>query len=270
MQKIPLYLFGTGLCVLCGCAGAAQPDAALIAARSQVAAAGSNADVASFAAPQLQTAQGALGQAEVALKNDDMASVDHYAFLASRDAETAQAVAREKRAQQVVANAPLARSQALLEHERLEVQKARAEAAQARSQQGLVLTPRDIVFRPGSAQLDPQATANLQQVARYLRANPSRNVLIEGFTDSTGGASLNEQLSQERADAVRLALANDGVDQSRIKIRGMGPSEPIASNASAAGRLLNRRVRILVSNADGTFPQAAVSGSTAPPAPVSR
>jgi outer membrane protein OmpA-like peptidoglycan-associated protein len=269
MHKIPLCLLGAGACVLSGCAGTPQPDAALMAARSQVAAAGSNADVASFATPQLQTAQGALGHAEAALKNDDMTSVDHYAFLASRDAETAQAIAREKKAQQVVANAPLARDQALLENERLEVQKARAEAAQARSQQGLVLTPRDIVFRTGSAQLDPQATQNLQDVAHYLRSNPDRRVLIEGFTDSTGSASLNEQLSQERADAVRLALANDGVDQSRIQIRGMGPSEPIASNASGAGRLLNRRVRILISNADGTFPEA-VSGSTAPPAPVSR
>jgi outer membrane protein OmpA-like peptidoglycan-associated protein len=269
MRKIPLYLIGAGMCVLSGCAGTPQPDAALVAARSQVAAAASNPDVATFAAPHLQAAQAELGKAEAALQNDDMAGVDHHAFLASRDAETAQAIARTKTAQQTVANAPLSRSQALLENERLEAQKARAEAAQARSQQGLVLTPRDIMFKPGSAQLDPQATLNLQQVADYLRHNPDRKVLIEGFTDSTGSAALNQQLSQERADAVRLALANDGVDQSRIQIRGMGPSEPIASNTSGAGRLLNRRVRIVVSNANGTFPET-LSGSTAPVAPVSR
>jgi outer membrane protein OmpA-like peptidoglycan-associated protein len=271
MGKMPLYLSGAAACVLFGCAGTPQPDAALIAARSQVAAAANNADVVTYATPQLQTAQGSLGQAEVALSNGDMARVDHYAFLASRDAETAQEIAQAKKAQQVVANAPLARSQALLENERLEAQKARAEAAAARSQQGLVVTPRDIVFKSGSAQLDPQATANLQEVARYLRNNPDRKVLIEGFTDSTGSAAVNQQLSQERADAVRLALANDGVDQSRIGIRGMGPSAPIASNVNTAGRLLNRRVAIVISNADGTFPETA-SGSTTPPplAPVSR
>jgi outer membrane protein OmpA-like peptidoglycan-associated protein len=266
-MKTSRLLVGAGLCLLAACA-TPQPDAALIAAQQQVSAAANNADVVNYAAPQLQTAQNELNQASAALNNGDMASVDHHAFLASRYAESAQQVAQQKRADQVVASAPLARNQALLENAQTEAQRAREEAARARSQQGLAITPRDIVFKPGSAQLDANATITLQQVAQYLRANPGRKVMIEGFTDSTGSAELNQQLSQQRADAVRLALANQGVDPARIGIRGMGSSEPLASNADTAGRLLNRRVSILISNADGTFPQPA-SGSSAPP-PLSR
>jgi outer membrane protein OmpA-like peptidoglycan-associated protein len=263
-----LWSGALGLCFLAGCA-APQPDAALTGARQEVAAAANNADVVSFATPELQRAQAALGEAEAALKKDDLASVDHYAFLATRHAQTAEQIAQEKRSEQAVANAPLARSQAMAAQAQAEAQRAREEAAEARSKQGLVITPRDILFRPGSAELDPNANATLRQVATYLKANPGRRVLIEGFTDSTGSAALNQQLSQQRADAVRLALANQGVDPSRIEIRGMGPAEPIASNASTAGRLLNRRVSIVISNADGTFPQIG-TGSSVPLAPVAR
>ena len=269
-MKKSLLLAGAGLCILAGCA-TPQPDAALLGAQQQVGMAANNADVVSDAQPQLQTAQNELAKANAALQDGDMANVDHHALLATRYAETAQQVAQEKRAEQAVAAAPLARDQALLQNAQLEAQRAREEAAQARSQQGIVLTPRDIVFKSGSAQLDPNATATLQQVAQYLKANPARKVMIQGFTDSTGSAALNQQLSQERADAVRLALENQGVNVGRIQIAGMGPSAPIASNDTAAGRVLNRRVSILVSNADGTFPSpSAVSGSSLPPPTINR
>jgi outer membrane protein OmpA-like peptidoglycan-associated protein len=259
MNKNRLFL-AAGLCILASCA-TPRPDAAYNGAQTEVASAANSPDVVTYAGPQLQAAQNALSQADAALKNNDVVNEDHYAFLASRYAETAQQIARQKRAQQIVASAPAARNQALLENARTEAERAKAEAAQARSKQGLVLTPRDILFKPGSAQLDPKASNDLAQVAQYLKANPGRHVLIEGFTDSTGSLELNQQLSQQRADAVRLALANDGVDPSRIQIRGLGPSEPIASNGDAAGRLLNRRVSILISNADGTFPQMATGSS---------
>ncbi len=214
--------------------------------------------------PQLQEAQSALKQSE---SMHDSATVDHYAFLASRYAETAEQIARQKKAEQVVSNASAARNEVLLQGARTDAAQARAEAAQARQQaqsaRGLVLTPRNILFKSGSAQLDDKAANDLQQIAQYLRTDPRRKVLIEGFTDSTGSAAVNQQLSEQRADAVRLALANDGVDASRIEIRGMGPSQPIASNTGSAGRLINRRVSIFISNADGTFPQSA-SGSSSP------
>lgn len=289
-----VILAGSGLALLAGCAGTPQPDAALTQAREQVAAAGNDAQVVASAQPQLQQAQAALAQSETALRNDDMTSVDHYAYLASRYAATAEQAAKLKQAQQVVANAPAERGAALADAARSQAAQAQAEAATARAEaqqsaqqqqqaaereqqlsrevaalkakqtpEGLVLTPRDIVFRPGSAELQPGGEASVQQIADFLRNNPDRKILIEGFTDSTGSASVNQQLSEQRADAVRLALAHDGVDQSRIEIRGMGPAQPIASNDNNSGRLLNRRVRIVISNENGSFPQAA-SGTSQP------
>ncbi len=282
-----LLLVGGGLGALAGCAGTPQPDAALTQARGQVAAAANDAHVVEFAQPELQQAQAALQQADAALRNEDMTAVDHYAYLASRYAGTAEQTAKLKTAQQVVAGASGARSAALVQAARGQAAQAQAEAATARTQaqqsaeqqqqmsreiaelkakqtpEGLVLTPRDILFRAGSAELQPGAQASIDRIAQFLRGNGDRKVLIEGFTDDTGSAAANQQLSEQRADAVRLALAHDGVDQSRIDIRGMGPAQPIASNDSRSGRLINRRVRILISNANGSFPEAA-SGSSQP------
>lgn len=284
-----LLLVGGGLA---GCAGTPQPDAALTQAQGQVAAAANDAHVVALAQPELQKAQAALQQSEAALRNDDMTAVDHYAYLATRYAATAEQMAKLKQAQQAVANAPAARNAALAETARGQAAQAQAEASAARSEaqesrqqqqqaaereqqmkreiaalqakqtpEGLVVTPRDILFRPGSAELQPGGEASVQRIAEFLRGNPDRKVLVEGFTDSTGTAAENQQLSEQRADAVRLALANDGVDAARIEIRGMGAAQPIASNDSRSGRLINRRVRIVISNANGTFPQASAGSS---------
>lgn len=307
--------------VIAGLAGAAtgcaapQPDTALRQARSDYAAAANDPRVALMAPDQLRQSQQALQQSEQALKSrDDTAIVDHYALLASRYAATAQQAVRLKEAQQIVANAPAERSQALAaaqatraqqaeqqaqtvhrqaEEAQLQAQAAqeqaqaaqqqaaaerqRAEQAQTEQQrvqqelaalqarqttQGLVLSPREILFKSGKAVLEPGAEPALRRLADFLKSNPERSVLVEGFTDSTGKAALNQQLSEQRADAVRLALINDGVESSRIQIRGMSDAQPLASNESAAGRLVNRRVQIVISNPGESFPTA--SGSTRP------
>jgi outer membrane protein OmpA-like peptidoglycan-associated protein len=258
-MKKRLLLAGASLCALAACATTPQPDASYTSAQTSVNAA-SNADVMRYADPQLESAKNELSQAGAALQNNDTTDEDYHSFMALRESQAAQQIAQEKTDDQKVAQAPLERTQAELAH-------ARREAAEARNGPGMVMTPRDIMFAPGSAQLNENAHASIARVADYLKQNPGRRVMIRGFTDSTGSAALNEQLSQERADAVRLALADEGFDQSRIQIMGMGPSEPIASNSSSAGRLMNRRVQIMVSNADGNFPQQIMSGSTVAPLP---
>jgi len=102
-----LLLIGTGASLLAGCAASPQTDPAFTRAQAEVAAAANNPDVFEFARPQLQEAQGALKQSESA---HDSATVDHFAFLASRYAETAAQIARQKKAEQVVLNAPAARN----------------------------------------------------------------------------------------------------------------------------------------------------------------
>ena len=84
----------------------------------------------------------------------------------------------------------------------------------------------------------------IAKVANFMRQYPDTNVVIEGHTDSRGAANYNQQLSQKRADAVRLYLiSNFSIDASRVTSEGKGESTPIASNESAEGRATNRRVQ---------------------------
>ncbi|HVT38275.1 MAG TPA: OmpA family protein, partial [Gemmatimonadaceae bacterium] len=80
-----------------------------------------------------------------------------------------------------------------------------------------------------------------------------RKMMIEGFTDSTGSNSHNQELSEKRADSVRYALLGMGIATDRITSRGYGESYPAAGNDTVAGRQLNRRVEILISDDSGTI-----------------
>ncbi len=73
-------------------------------------------------------------------------------------------------------------------------------------------------------------------------------MLIEGHTDSVGKAEYNMRLSQMRSEAVRNALLESGIGSGRIATKGYGKDYPVASNATAEGRQLNRRVEIVVLN----------------------
>lgn len=108
-----------------------------------------------------------------------------------------------------------------------------------------------VLFASGKSQLLPSAQKRLGQVAEVLsQGEKDSQIRIEGFTDSTGSASLNERLSQARADAVKQYLASNGVSSERMTSMGMGPSNPVADNASAEGRANNRRVEIILLNKD--------------------
>jgi outer membrane protein OmpA-like peptidoglycan-associated protein len=87
--------------------------------------------------------------------------------------------------------------------------------------------------------------------------NPDRTVMVEGFTDSTGSAAHNKDLSERRAASVAQALVSLGVPRERIGTRGYGEAFPVASNDTAANRQLNRRVEIVLSNEGATIPPRA-------------
>mgnify|MGYP003462964896 FL=1 len=80
----------------------------------------------------------------------------------------------------------------------------------------------------------------------FLGQAPDRTVHIEGHTDSRGSQSLNQTLSQQRADAVAQYLISRGIAPSRITTVGMGYGKPIADNKTAAGRQANRRVELTI------------------------
>jgi outer membrane protein OmpA-like peptidoglycan-associated protein len=96
-------------------------------------------------------------------------------------------------------------------------------------------------------------------VARFMREQPERKIVIEGFTDDRGSARFNERLSEERAQAVRDALVSEGVEPQRIVARGLGPAYPVAGNKDSRGRSLNRRVEILIGETVGRAATGASS-----------
>jgi len=109
---------------------------------------------------------------------------------------------------------------------------------------GAMFSMGDVLFQTGSAALRPGAADRLQTLAGYLHAHPGQTVRIDGFTDSVGSASSNVALSHARADSVAHALSEMGVNPQRLSLYGHGESDPVASNADAAGRQLNRRVEV--------------------------
>lgn len=113
---------------------------------------------------------------------------------------------------------------------------------------GMILTLNDIYFDRGAATLQPAGQQAVSRLAAYLSAHPELVVSVEGFTDNTGNVYRNEQLSERRALAVQSALAASGVDSRRILVRGYGAAYPIASNETGAGRQMNSRVEIVISD----------------------
>jgi len=110
----------------------------------------------------------------------------------------------------------------------------------------IVTLPEAITFPVDSAQLRPGFIGSLNDLARNLQQYPNTTVEIVGHTDSSGTASYNQQLSQRRALSVRSVLVNAGVSSQRLRAIGQGESNPVASNATAAGRQQNRRVEIFI------------------------
>ena len=104
----------------------------------------------------------------------------------------------------------------------------------------------DNQFDVGSFVLRPEAQRGVAQLAQVLNEFGKTKILIVGHTDSTGNESYNQRLSENRANAVRNILIADGVSPNRITSVGFGESQPIASNATAQGRQINRRVTIKI------------------------
>lgn len=106
--------------------------------------------------------------------------------------------------------------------------------------------PSDISFATGRDDIQPQLRPILNQFAQGLGQQPQMEVSIVGHTDSTGSDAINDPLSVNRAQSARDYLVSRGVSSSRIRIDGRGAREPIADNATEAGRARNRRIDIFL------------------------
>ncbi len=201
-----------------------------------------------------------LAQEEARLR----AQAEERRRLETERAAEAEAARRQAEAAQQQALTAQQQAQAEAERARQEAARAQQESAQAREQlrdqlsqimqtretaRGLIMTMSDVLFDTGKSTLKPGAREKLAKVAGIMIAHPDLKLEIEGFTDSTGSVEFNQVLSEKRAGSVRDFLLVQGVRLENVTARGFGQDMPVASNATATGRQLNRRVEIVVSGA---------------------
>jgi outer membrane protein OmpA-like peptidoglycan-associated protein len=286
-----LIAAAVGAILVTACASAPKTLPEVEQARADVQTLASQPKVETVAATELRDSRMSLQGAETALKEGRKEDALHYAYLASKQAETGEARIKEDRARDEIARGETDRTKVLLEARTRDAQDATeaARAEQARAQaatqealaakaaadearaknedmqrqlaelqakqtdRGMVLTLGDVLFDTGAATLKPGADSVMNRVSEFMTKNTDTKVLIEGHTDSRGSDEYNELLSQRRAAAVRDALAARGVDRSRVEAVGKGEGFPVASNDSPAGRQQNRRVEIVFSDQQGRF-----------------
>jgi formylglycine-generating enzyme required for sulfatase activity len=101
-----------------------------------------------------------------------------------------------------------------------------------------------INFDIGKATVKPESFPIIDQIVTYLDNHPQMRIVIEGHTDNTGSVSLNQTLSEKRAQSIKAEIVKRGIDPGRMETIGYGSSKPVADNGTAAGRTQNRRVTI--------------------------
>ncbi|MDR3483049.1 MAG: OmpA family protein [Burkholderiaceae bacterium] len=276
--------------LIAGCSTTPTTTNLLAQARTDYYTAQQNPNVIMYAQFELKDAGATLERANTAANHDESAeTVDQLAYLAKQKIALTQETARQKSAEAEVAGAAKQRDQIRLSQRTHEAdqaiisaqqsnataqaalgeaadaqhktQEAQAHAAQLEAQladlaakktdRGMVITLGDVLFGTDLARLNADGMRTAQKLASVLQENPQRTVLIEGFTDSTGTGSHNQELSERRASAVRTALEELGVSGERVATRGYGQTYPIAANDTAQNRQLNRRVEIVLSDANG-------------------
>jgi outer membrane protein OmpA-like peptidoglycan-associated protein len=112
---------------------------------------------------------------------------------------------------------------------------------------GLIVSMPDVLFDFNKYTLKPEARERLARISGIVLAYPDLKLQVEGYTDSIGSDEYNQTLSDKRAEAVRDYIVTSGVSMNNVAARGMGKSDPVADNSTAAGRQLNRRVEMIVS-----------------------
>ena len=235
----------------------AQETARRKAAEQSIASATAQRDQVRLAARTAE-AEAARRQAAVTQQSATEQAARDRALIAAKqtEAETArqQAAAARQAADQQAAALAAARTQAERDQALIAQQEQQLKELDAKqTPRGMVITLGDVLFAVNKAELSAGGVRNVQKLADFLNQYPQRKVLIEGHTDSTGSRSINQPLSERRADAVRSALVGMGIGADRIETRGYAEDYPVASNNNAAGRQMNRRVEIILSDDKGNI-----------------
>jgi outer membrane protein OmpA-like peptidoglycan-associated protein len=158
--------------------------------------------------------------------------------------------------------AQLAANQAVVDRAAKDKAQAEAEKAELRARllnqfnailqtrdtaRGLIVNMSDVLFDSGKYTLRPLAREKLAKVAGIVSGHPGLRLDVEGHTDSVGGDDYNQRLSEQRGSAVRDYLTQQGMSSGSVTSKGLGESQPVASNDTAQGRQQNRRVELVIS-----------------------
>lgn len=125
-----------------------------------------------------------------------------------------------------------------------------------RTEEGLITKLKsDILFDTGKSDLKPQAKESINQLAAIMKKYPENIITVKGYTDDTGATAVNNPLSQQRADAVRIQLVGAGVPAQVTTAIGMGASNPVDPGKTKEARAKNRRVEIEITVDESKVPQ---------------
>ena len=226
---------------------------------------------------EVEAARAALVAQQQALQNE-AANARQAADSESRQRVAAESARAAAESQQRTALAEAERSRQAAEQSERFRQQAEAEKTELRSRllnqlssilqtrdsvRGLIVNMSDVLFDSGRYTLKPGAREKLAKISGIVLAYPGLNLQIEGHTDNVGGEDFNQQLSERRAASVRDFLVQQGVSAASITARGLGKTQPVASNESAEGRQQNRRVELVVTGeAIGTATVASTKNLT--------
>lgn len=204
-----------------------------------------------------QAADARRAAAETAQREAQAAEAQATQDKAAADAARAAALEQQQQAQQEAERARQAAVQADAQRQQAEAEKTQmrerlrqqlnAILETRETARGLIVNINDVLFDFNKYTLKPGAQVTMAKVSGILMAYPGLKLQLEGHTDSVGSDEYNLRLSQNRADAVRDFLVQQGVPMTNIAAVGLGKSGPVASNDTAAGRQQNRRVELVVS-----------------------
>lgn len=268
--------------LLSGCASNSFADKKLDSISQRLDQAKANAEVEKYAPVAVEEAEEQIKKLEkMAERGANDKKMEQQVYIASRKVDIAESIAAKNKAEETIASAENKRKDILLEATRRDRNMAEAKASvyalQAHraedklddmkqemktlkselknvstkeTERGMVLVLNNILFAHNDSDIKKGSERTLEKVADFLKGYPEKQIIIEGFTDSSGSADYNLQLSKERAMAVKSVLTEEGLKANRLETEGYGEKYPIASNDTKAGRQQNRRVEILIANSD--------------------
>jgi outer membrane protein OmpA-like peptidoglycan-associated protein len=184
----------------------------------------------------------------------DRLKADNDSRMAAAGAE-ADRLKNQNDAQRAATQAELdsaARQTAMLEAQKVELRVLLLKQFNAILQtrdtaRGLIVNMSDVLFDTGRSSLRPAAREKLAKIAGIVSGHPGLRLDVEGYTDSVGGDAYNQQLSEQRGESVRGYLTQQGMAAGSVSSKGFGKTQPVASNDTAQGRQLNRRVELVIS-----------------------